>query len=83
MVDTETTETHARLFWSGGCQAVRLPRGLRLPGSKVVVRRDGKTLVLEPLAEAGDWGGFWDRLVLLARPIRRREARSGQRRRRR
>lgn len=83
MVASETTETHARLFWSGDCQAVRLPRGMCLPGSKVVVRREGKTLVLEPLAEAGDWGGFWDRLVSLDRPIHRRKVRSGPRRRRR
>lgn len=79
-VALEVTETHAQLFWSGGEQAVRLPGGMRLPGSQVSVRREGKTLVLEPLAEADDWRGFWDRLVPLDPPIRRREARSGQRR---
>lgn len=68
MVASEGTETHAWLFWSGGCQAIRLPRGLRLPGDQMVVRWDGKTLVLEPS---------------LARPIRRRKPRSSQRRRRR
>lgn len=83
IVASEATETHAQLLWSGGRQAIRLPRRVRLPGSRVVVRRDGKTLVLEPLPGADDWDGFWDRLVPLARPIRRRKARSGPPRRRR
>lgn len=67
-------EVHARVFWSGGSQAVRLPKAVRLPGSEVIVRRRGNALVLEPVKEGDDWVGFWDRLVPLTPPIRRGKA---------
>ena len=73
-------ETHARLFWSGGSQAVRLPKTMRLPGKQVLVRRRGKAVILEPLPEADDWTGFWDRILPLARPIRRGKTRPAERR---
>jgi len=65
------TEIRARLFWSGGSQAVRLPKAMRFSGKQVLVRRRGAAIILEPLPEADDWSGFWDRLVPLARPLRR------------
>ena len=74
------TPTHARLFWSGGSQAVRLPKAMRLPGKEVVVRRRGKAIILEPLPEADDWSGFWDRLVPLKRPICRWKTKPDKRR---
>jgi len=74
------TETHARLFWSGGSQAVRLPKAMRLPGKQVIVRRRGASVILEPLPDADDWTGFWDRIVSLARPIRRGKTRPAERR---
>jgi antitoxin VapB len=74
------TVTHARLFWSGGSQAVRLPKAMRLPGKQVLVRRRGKAVILEPLPEVDDWSGFWDRLVPLARPIRRGKTRPAEQR---
>ena len=74
------TETHARLFWSGGSQAVRLPKAMRLPGKEVIVRRRGAAVILEPLPDADDWTGFWDRMVRLARPIRRGKTRAAERR---
>ena len=73
-------ETHARLFWSGGSQAVRLPKAMRLPGKQVIVRRRGTAVILEPLPDTDDWDGFWDRLVPLARPIRRGKTRPAERR---
>lgn len=73
-------ETHARLFWSGGSQAVRLPKAMRLPGKQVIVRRRGKAVILEPLPEADDWTGFWDQILPLSRPIRRGKTRSAERR---
>ena len=73
-------ESHARLFWSGGSQAVRLPKAMRLPGKQVRVRRRGKTIVLEPLQDADDWEGFWDRLVPVTHPIRRGKTRAAERR---
>jgi virulence-associated protein VagC len=74
------TSTHARLFWSGGSQAVRLPKAMRMPGNQVRVRRQGTSVILEPLADADDWVGFWDRLLPLARPIRRHKTRAVERR---
>jgi len=53
---------HAKVFWSGGSQAVRLPKQFRVEGAEVVVRRKGRTLVLEPLPEDDDWEGFWESL---------------------
>ena len=73
-------ETHARLFWSGGSQAVRLPKAMRLPGKQVIVRRRGTAVVLEPMPETDDWTGFWDELLPLARPIRRGKTRAAERR---
>lgn len=73
-------EAQARLFWSGGSQAVRLPKAMRLPGKRVRVRRRGTAVILEPLPETDDWDGFWDQLVPLARPIRRGKTRPAERR---
>jgi virulence-associated protein VagC len=73
-------ETHARLFWSGGSQAVRLPKAMRLPGKQVIVRRRGTAVILEPLPEADDWAGFWEQILPLARPIRRGKTRRAERR---
>jgi virulence-associated protein VagC len=62
---------HARLFWSGGSQAVRLPKAMRLQGVEVVVHRRGTALVLEPIDEADDWGSFWERLLPLEHRVAR------------
>lgn len=43
--------TRAKVFRNGGSQAVRLPRDFRLPGDEVLVRREGRRVVLEPLDE--------------------------------
>ena len=43
----------AKLFWTGGSQAVRLPRECRFPrdAAEVIARRDGDRIVLEPSDE--------------------------------
>ena len=43
----------AKLFTSGGSQAVRLPREFRLPGDEVRISRDGSRVVLEAIAPSG------------------------------
>jgi virulence-associated protein VagC len=78
--DSEET-THARLFWSGGSQAVRLPKSMRLPGAEVRVRREGRTLVIEPLEEAEGLDAFWERLVPLQSPVKRWPTKKAERRR--
>lgn len=72
--------THARLFWSGGSQAVRIPRELRLPGTEVKIRRHGNVLEIEPVATTDDWNGFWDRLVPLKAPVKRWKPRAADKR---
>jgi antitoxin VapB len=39
----------AKIFMNGRSQAVRLPKAFRLPGKEVRVRREGDTIVLEPM----------------------------------
>ncbi|OBQ70855.1 antitoxin [Mesorhizobium loti] len=50
----------AKVFWSGRSQAVRLPKKYRFETSEVSIRREGRAVVLEPLAQ--DWG-WLDRLT--------------------
>ena len=44
---------------SGGSQAVRLPKALRLPGAEVTIERHGKGLLTAPVEQSDDWVGFW------------------------
>ena len=39
----------AKLFRSGGSQAVRLPKEFRFDGDEVLVSRQGERVILEPL----------------------------------
>jgi antitoxin VapB len=75
------SEVRAKVFWSGGSQAVRLPKAMRLASREVIVRQRGRTLVLEPLPGGDDWDGFWDQLAPLGRPVRRWSTRKAERRR--
>jgi antitoxin VapB len=50
----------AKLFWSDGSQAVRLPKAFRFQGEEVRIRRHGSSVILEPIAD--DWG-WLDALV--------------------
>jgi antitoxin VapB len=43
------TERRAKLFRNGRSQAVRLPRDFRFEGSEVRIRRQGESVVLEPV----------------------------------
>ena len=45
----------ASLFWSGGSQAVRLPKEFRMEGEKVRIRKQGSAVVLEPIASDWAW----------------------------
>jgi antitoxin VapB len=44
------TERHVRLFRNGRNQALRIPRDLELPGREAILRREGRRLVVEPVA---------------------------------
>lgn len=39
----------AKLFRTGGSQAVRLPKAFRFPGDSVRIHRDGRRVILEPI----------------------------------
>jgi len=43
-------ERHVRLFRNGRNQALRIPRDLELPGSEAILRKEGRRLVVEPVA---------------------------------
>ena len=45
----------AKVFWSGRSQAVRLPKEFRVEGDEVRIRREGKTIVLEPIPKDWAW----------------------------
>ena len=58
-----TSRTYrAKLFRTGGSQAVRLPKQCRLPGTEVSVRRVGDAIVLEPFR--GGWSDEFVRFLL-------------------
>ena len=47
--------SRAKLFRNGGSQAVRLPKDCRFTaGDEVVVRREGRRVILEPADEWSD-----------------------------
>lgn len=39
----------AKLFQSGNSQAVRLPKGFRMPGDRVKIFQRGNQVILEPM----------------------------------
>ena len=45
----------AKLFWHGRSQAVRLPKAFRMEGTEVRIRRQGRSVVLEPIAKDWAW----------------------------
>ena len=46
-------QRHVKLFRNGRNQAVRIPVEFELPGSEAIMRRDGDSLVIEPLRKRG------------------------------
>jgi antitoxin VapB len=45
----------AKLFWTGRSQAVRLPKEFRFDGREVRIRRQGNSVVLEPIPTDWKW----------------------------
>jgi len=70
----------AKVFWSGGSQAIRVPKALRLPSLEVKMQRRGKSLLISPVRDKEDWSGFWDRLVSLKQPVKRWKTRLAEKR---
>jgi antitoxin VapB len=54
----------AKLFRNGRSQAIRLPREFRFTGDRVLVRRAGRGVLVEPLmADVSEWFAELDRLA--------------------
>ena len=64
--------TRAKLFQNGGSQAVRLPKDFRFEGDEVLIRREGRRVILEPVDEWSD--RFLDVLGSIDEPIERPKA---------
>lgn len=45
----------AKVFWSGRSQAVRLPKEFRFETDRVRIRRHGRAVILEPIADDWAW----------------------------
>ncbi len=62
----------ARLFSSGGSQAVRLPKAYRFEGGEVRIRKEGDAVILEPVRKKAttqaELDAMWARIDALMDP---------------
>ncbi len=58
--------TEAKLFKVGGSQAVRLPKAFRFSGDRVTIRRDGRSVILEPVERSADDVRAWLESIRIA-----------------
>lgn len=63
----------AKLFTTGGSQAVRLPKEYRFEGTEVSIRKEGKAVIIEPKARRRWPRGFFQRIRITDRTFRRPE----------
>jgi len=52
-----------KVFKSGNSLAVRLPKGMELPKGKVLIRREGRALVIEEISDGWPEGFFEEILI--------------------
>jgi virulence-associated protein VagC len=52
----------AEIVWRDGCQLVKLPAGFQRDGDTVAIRRQGESLILQPIKSATWPLGFFDRI---------------------
>ena len=50
----------AKIFRSGNCQAVRIPKEYQMEADEVEILKRGIALVLRPKGKS--WAGFWESL---------------------
>jgi antitoxin VapB len=55
--------TEAKLFKVGGSQAVRLPKEFRFTGDRVRIRREGESVILEPVQRSKEEILAWLRSI--------------------
>lgn len=62
----------AKLFWTGRSQAVRLPRDFRFEGKEVLIRREGASVILEPVERT--WpSDYWEVFGELSAEVEREQ----------
>ena len=64
----------AKLFRTGGSQAVRLPKAFRFEGREVLIKRVGTGVLLIPYtpeAQRGFWEAWYAALPLVDSPLER------------
>lgn len=49
MPQHQDTGREARLFRDNNCQVLRIPADYEIPGDRVMIRRDGERLIIEPI----------------------------------
>ena len=64
-----TPSARAKLFTNGRSQAVRLPKQFRFQGTEVAIRKEGKAVVLEPVAKRQWPAGYWQRVDRRAKDL--------------
>ena len=63
------SSSRAKVFWTGRSQAVRLPKEFRFDTETVLIRREGNSIVLEPIDE---WPtGYAESFTGVPRDVRR------------
>jgi antitoxin VapB len=63
----------AKLFRTGGSQAVRLPKEYRFEGTEVFIRKEGKAVIIEPKSKRRWPRNFFKRIHIADRSFRRPE----------
>jgi virulence-associated protein VagC len=63
----------AKLFTTGGSQAVRLPKEYRFEGTEVLIHRKGKAVIIEPKPKRRWPRNFFKRIRVTDRRFRRPE----------
>jgi antitoxin VapB len=53
-----TRRLRAKVFWTGRSQAIRLPKEMRLTTAEVLIGREGRRLVIEPIEVERDSMGW-------------------------
>ncbi len=63
----------AKLFTTGGSQAVRLPKDYRFEGTEVFIRKEGKAVIIEPKSKRRWPRNFFKSICITDRTFRRPE----------
>jgi virulence-associated protein VagC len=66
----------AKLFMTGGSQAVRLPKDYRFNGTEVFIRKEGKAVIIEPKSKRRWPRNFFRKIRITDRVFRRPEQRA-------